>query len=66
MKIYFLSSNTKKGVLFQGDDRRDFWVRAEDRNHWNVKKFSTIGLADYEVIELFKRYNFYIIKKEHK
>jgi glucosamine-6-phosphate deaminase len=50
MKIYFLSSNTKKGVLFQGDDRRDFWVRAEDRNHSSVKKFSTIVFADYEVI----------------
>ena len=60
MEIYFLSSNTKKGVLFQGDDRRDFWVRAEDRNHSSVKKFSTILFAYYEVIELFKRYNFYI------
>ena len=59
-KSIFYLQTQKNGVLFQGGDRRDFWIRAEDRNHLNVKKFSTIGFADYEVIELFKRYNFYI------
>ena len=54
----FYHQTQKDGVIFQGDDRREFWVRAEDRNQLNAKKFNDIGLADYEAIELFRRYNF--------
>ena len=57
-KSIFYHQTQKDGVLFQGDDRREFWVRAEDRNRLNAKKFNDIGLADYEAIELFKRYHF--------
>jgi glucosamine-6-phosphate deaminase len=57
-KAIFYHQTQKDGVIFQGDDRREFWVRAEDRNQLNAKKFNDIGLADYEAIELFRRYNF--------
>ena len=57
-KSIFYHQTQKDGVIFQGDDRREFWVRAEDRNQLNAKKFNDIGLADYEAIELFRRYNF--------
>tara|TARA_B100000767_G_C19773715_1_gene541419 strand:- start:224 stop:2125 length:1902 start_codon:yes stop_codon:yes gene_type:complete len=57
-KSIFYHQTQKDGVLFQGDDRREFWVRAEDRNRLNAKKFNDIGLADYEAIELFRRYYF--------
>ena len=57
-KSIFYHQTQKDGVLFQGDDRREFWVRAEDRNNANAKKFKAYGLADYEAIELFKRYEY--------
>lgn len=57
-KSIFYHQTQKDGVLFQGNDRREFWVRAEDRNHMNAKKFKALGMADYEAIELFKRYHF--------
>ena len=57
-KSIFYHQTQKDGVIFQGDDRREFWVRAEDRNQLNAKNFKDIGLADYEAIELFRRYNF--------
>ena len=57
-KAIFYHQTQKDGVIFQGDDKREFWVRAEDRNQLNAKKFNDIGLADYEAIELFRRYNF--------
>ena len=57
-KAIFYHQTQKDGVIFQGDDRREFWVRVEDRNQLNAKKFNEIGLADYQAIELFRRYNF--------
>lgn len=57
-KSIFYHQTQKDGVLFQGDDRREFWVRAEDRNNANARKFKAYGLADYEAIELFKRYEY--------
>jgi len=48
----------KDGVMFQGDDSREFWVRVEDRNRLTAKKYNDLGLADYAAIEAFKRYHF--------
>jgi glucosamine-6-phosphate deaminase len=42
--------------MFQGDDTREFWVRAEDRNNETARKYHDLGLADYAAIEAFKRY----------
>ena len=52
----FYHQSQKDGVMFQGDDAREFWVRAEDRNRLTAKKYNNLGLADYAAIEAFKRY----------
>ena len=44
--------------MFQGDDKREFWIRAEDRNADTAKKYNNMGLSDYAAIEAFKRYYF--------
>ena len=54
----FFHQSQKDGVMFQGDDSREFWVRVEDRNRLTAKKYNDLGLADYAAIEAFKRYHF--------
>ena len=44
--------------MFQGDDSREFWIRAEDRNMATAKKYRDLGLSEYAAIEAFKRYHF--------
>ena len=48
----------KDGVVFQGQDSREFWQRAEDRNKQTAKLYDQLGFADYEAIEAFRRYNY--------
>lgn len=43
---------------FPGDDPREFWERAEDRNRDTAKKYNKIGMAEYEAMESFARYDF--------
>ncbi len=57
-KSIFFHQTQKDGAIFQGDDKREFWIRAGDRNKLNAGKFKKLGLAEYEAIELFKRYYF--------
>lgn len=54
----FYHQSQKDGVMFQGDDTREFWVRVEDRNRLTAQKYNDLGLADYAAIEAFKRYYF--------
>ena len=54
----FYHQSQKDGVMFQGGDSREFWVRVEDRNRLTGKKYNDLGLADYAAIEAFKRYHF--------
>ena len=54
----FFHQSQKDGVMFQGDDSREFWVRVEDRNRLTAKKYNNLGLADYAAIEAFKRHHF--------
>ncbi len=54
----FYHQSQKDGVMFQGDDSREFWVRVEDRNRLTAKKYNDLGLADYAAIEAFKRYHY--------
>jgi glucosamine-6-phosphate deaminase len=54
----FYHQSQKDGVMFQGDDSREFWVRAEDRNRETAKKYNDLGLAEYAAIEAFKRHYF--------
>ena len=48
----------KDRVMFQGSDPREFWVRAEDRNKHTAKLYDDLGLAEYEAIEAFKRFEY--------
>jgi len=54
----FCHQSQKDGVMFQGDDSREFWLRAEERNRLTATKYHSLGLADYAAIEAFKRYKF--------
>lgn len=54
----FYHQSQKDGVMFQGDDSREFWVRVEDRNRLTAEKYHNLGLADYSAIEAFKRSHF--------
>ncbi|CAM3845736.1 MULTISPECIES: glucosamine-6-phosphate deaminase [Flavobacterium] len=48
----------KDRVMFQGNDSREFWVRAEDRNKNTAKLYDFLGLPEYEAIEAFKRFDY--------
>ena len=54
----FFHQTQKDGVMFQGQDLREFWVRAEERNKETALKYKNMGLADYAAIESFKRYHY--------
>ncbi len=54
----FYHQSQKDGVMFQGDDSREFWVRVEERNKDTAEKFKDLGLASYAAMEAFKRYHF--------
>jgi glucosamine-6-phosphate deaminase len=56
-RAIFYHQSQKDGVMFQGDDSREFWVRAEDRNRLTAKKYNDLGLTDYAAIEAFKKYD---------
>jgi len=57
-KAIFFHQSQKDGVMFQGDDTREFWVRAEERNRDTALQYCQFGLADYAAIEAFKSYPF--------
>ncbi|GAA4964370.1 glucosamine-6-phosphate deaminase [Algibacter aquimarinus] len=57
-RAIFYHQSQKDGVMFQGNDSREFWVRAEDRNRLTAKRYNDLGLADYAAIEAFKRHVF--------
>ena len=54
----FLHQSQKDGVMFQGDDKREFWQRAEDRNKATATTYNQLGLTEYEAMEAFVRYHF--------
>ena len=52
----FCHQSQKDGVMFQGDDSREFWMRAEERNKNTASIYNALGLADYAAMEAFVRY----------
>ncbi|HDQ14020.1 MAG TPA: glucosamine-6-phosphate deaminase [Sediminispirochaeta sp.] len=54
----FKHQSQKDGAMFMGDDRREFWQRAEARNRGTAEAYDNLGLAEYEAIEAFVRYEF--------
>jgi len=52
----FRHQSQKDRPLFPGSDKREFWQRAEERNHNTAVLFDKLGMAEYQAIELFVRY----------
>ncbi|MBU2975877.1 glucosamine-6-phosphate deaminase [Zobellia sp. B3R18] len=54
----FCHQSQKDGVMFQGDDSREFWMRAEERNKNTAERYRALGLSHYAAMEAFVRYKF--------
>lgn len=54
----FKHQSQKDRPVFPGDDAREFWVRAEDRTRQTAKAYDRLGLAEYEAMEAFVRWDF--------
>lgn len=52
----FMHQSQKDRPPFPGDDNREFWQRAEDRNRETAKMYRDLGLAEYEAMEAFVRW----------
>ncbi len=52
----FKHQSQKDRAPFPGSDPREFWQRAEDRNHATAQLYDKLGLAEYEAIEGFARW----------
>jgi glucosamine-6-phosphate deaminase len=57
-KAIFMHQSQKDQPVFPGDDEREFWQRAEDRNRDTAKLYNSLGLAEYEAMEAFVRWKF--------
>ena len=53
----FKHQSQKDRAMFPGTDEREFWQRAEARNRGTAALFDALGLAEYEAIEGFVRWN---------
>lgn len=53
----FKHESQKDRALFPGPDVREFWQRAESRNSQTAKQYDSLGLAEYQAIEGFVRWN---------
>jgi len=57
-RAVFKHQSQKDSALFPGNDKREFWMRAEDRNHATAATYNQLGLAEYEAMAAFVRYHF--------
>ncbi|TRX50933.1 glucosamine-6-phosphate deaminase [Fulvivirga sp. M361] len=57
-KAIFKHQSQKDEAMFPGNDKREFWQRAEDRNHETAIQYNRLGLPEYEAIEAFVRWKF--------
>ena len=46
----------KEGAMFMGEDDREFWERAEQRNRSTARLYDELGMAEYEAMEAFVKY----------
>lgn len=53
----FRHQSQKDRAMFPGADDREFWQRAEQRNRGTAGLFDGLGLAEYEAIEAFVRWD---------
>lgn len=57
-RAVFKHQSQKDSAMFPGSDKREFWMRAEDRNHATADAYNKLGFAEYEAMEAFVRYVF--------
>ena len=57
-RAVFKHQSQKDSAMFPGSDKREFWMRAEDRNHATANAYNALGLAEYEAMEAFVRHKF--------
>ena len=57
-KAIFMHQSQKDHPVFPGNDAREFWQRAEDRNKETARLYNALGLAEYEAMEAFVRWKF--------
>lgn len=57
IEAIFQHESQKDKALFPGIDTREFWQRAEQRNRDTAKLYDKLGLAEYEAIEAFVRWD---------
>jgi glucosamine-6-phosphate deaminase len=57
-KAIYMHQSQKDRPPFPGNDEREFWERAEDRNRETARLYRKLGLAEYEAMEAFQRYYF--------
>ncbi len=53
----FKHESQKDSAFYPGGDKREFWVRAEDRTRNTATVYNQLGLPEYFAIEAFKRYH---------
>lgn len=54
----FKHQSQKDSAMFPGNDKREFWQRAEQRNKETANRYNQLGMAEYEAMEGFVRYRF--------
>lgn len=54
----FKHQSQKDRPVFPGEDKREFWVRAEERTRETARAYDRLGMAEYEAIEAFVRWRF--------
>lgn len=54
----FMHQSQKDRAPFPGNDEREFWQRAEDRNRETANIYNAMGLAEYEAMEAFVKWKF--------
>ena len=55
-KAIYKHGSQINGPAFPGDDPREFWQRAEDRNRNTADLYNRLGMAEYEAMEVFAKY----------
>lgn len=55
----FRHASQKDIVPFPGEDSREFWQRAEQRTKSTAEHYDSLGMAEYEAIEVFVEYKIY-------
>lgn len=57
-RAIFFHESQKNDTAYLGEDKRDFWQRAEDRNKGTAETYHKLGFSDYEAMEAFNRFRF--------